>query len=473
MSTLGAIPTTYIQQTSSSRNFFVQKGQLNQFMMRPKIVNEHAEASPDIVATVQSGNAVGQVFIASQDNINGIELTMRSAGGEVFDDFETYANSAALQAEWLETDVGDPATLETIIIPPGSDTKSMKLPGDATVGDEWVRTITATDYTGYTSRTSIHQDSDYSVLKMRFFIGDGANTKSQLLVVQNANEWEDIFIDIDLMSEDGGGTTDVTSITQIGFRLDDIRNGSSVYIDDILFAPKAGSVLVELWDFGPEPPVSGVTSLDDGTQYEDIGDIGISDGSVMSDVIVELSGGLRKYHIDGFIAGVASEEPGNITLNIGNFYGIVIKHVDTDVVMYGALDNTFSRPIRGGAFTTVDNSTPAVEIGEFTDLHFVIYSTQDCYLNTLVKSYNATPGSRATEVTYIESSDHTLQGIIAGEHKPGPAIFAEFKDRTFRIPKGGIFKVDLNDDFEDDVSQITLLIGYIYEPPKTFSKAEL
>lgn len=472
MTALGAIPTTYIHQTSNSSDFFIQKGQLNRLMMRPKIVNEHAEADADIVATVQSGNMVGQVFVASQDNINGIDLTMESAAGEVFDDFESYDNSAALQAEWIETDAGDPATLETTIVPPTGGSKSMKMPGDATVGDEWVRTVTATDYTGFTSRVSIYQDSSYSVLKMKFFIGDGVNTKSQFLVVQNPSEWEQVFIDEGSMSEDGAGTTDMTNITKVGFRLDDIRNGASVYVDDLLFAPAAGSVLIELWDFGSEQPVSGVSALDDGTQYEDIGDIGISDAAVMSDVTLQLEGGLRKYHISGLIAGVAFEEPNNAPLNIGNFYAIVIKHVDTNVLVYGATDNTFSRPIRGGAFTAVDNSTPATEIGEFTDLHFAVYSTQRCYLNTLVKSYDATPGSRASESVYIEGPDHTLEGVIAGEHRPGQSAFVEFKDRVFLLPKGGIFKVDYNDDFEDDVSQLTLLIGYIFEPPKTFSKAE-
>ena len=41
----------------------------------------------------------------------------------------------------------------------------------------------------------------------------------------------------------------------------------------------------------------------------------------------------------------------------------------------------------------------------------------------------------------------------------------EFKDRLFYFPKGGKFEVNHNDDFTDNALQISVLIGYIYEPP--------
>ncbi|GAH28849.1 unnamed protein product, partial [marine sediment metagenome] len=49
----------------------------------------------EIQGVVNASTIVGQIFQASQDNINGINLTLESAAGIAFDDFESYADSAA------------------------------------------------------------------------------------------------------------------------------------------------------------------------------------------------------------------------------------------------------------------------------------------------------------------------------------------------------------------------------------------
>ena len=463
MSVLGAIPPTYTQQSSSSRSFFIQKGNLNNYRLRPKILNEHVESSREAQAVVGFGNIVGQIFRASQDNINGIDLTMESAAGVVFDNFESYANSAALQVEWVETDPGDPATLEGAL---------MSLPTDATVGDEWVRTIAATDYTDYSVTLSMYSNKDYNDVKVKFFVGDGTNTKSQFIILEK-DSWESVNVNIADMVEDGG-TTDVTQLTKIGFRLDDRQNGSVVFVDEVIFTPPPGSVSVELWDMGVEEPEDGITSIDDGTKYEELGDRGINSGSVSNSVSVNLIGGKRIYHVMAFIAGVALEIPGNTTLTPGNYYMIIIRYVDTDVVVYGgntAFETNYY--LHGYAFTSPDDSTGISKVGEYSDLAFSIYSTQDCYLNTLLKFYDGTPGANATEVVYIEDNNMCVVNVIAGENKPQATLFAEFKDRVFHFPKGGKFEVNQNDDYQDDTNQVTILIGYIFEPQPTYRRGDL
>jgi hypothetical protein len=473
MSVLGAIPSTYTQQTSNSKSFFIQKGQLNYYRIRPEILNEHVDSSRVSQAVVDSSTIVGQVFRASQDNINSINLTMESAAGVTFDNFESYANDAALQVAWVETDTNDKATIGSEV-PVDGGSQSMCMPADATAGDEWVNTISATDYTSYTFEFPFYQNRDYSQVKFSLFVGDGTNTKSQPIVVQSASAWEPITINVDDMAEDGGGTTDAANITKIGFRLDTRRNSSTAYVDNIVLIPEPGSVSVELWDMGIEKPVSGINSIDDGTQYTELGDRGINSGAVSSSVTLQLVGGKRKYHLEAFVAGVALEIPSNTLLNVGNFYAIVIKYIDTDVKIYGG-DASFLRQYypSGYAFTAPDSSTAITALGEFNHLQFQVFSTQDCYLNTLVKSYDGTPGNNSSEVVLIEDKDMHNTGIVIGDHKPKPALIAEFKDRVFHFPKGGKMEVNHSDDITDDTTQITIVMGYIFKPEPNYIHGDL
>lgn len=472
MSTLGAIPTTYTQQTSNSKSFFIQKGQLNYYRIRPEILNEHVDSSRVSQAVVNSSTTVGQIFRASQDNINSINLTMESAAGVTFEDFESYANDAALQVVWVETDANDKATLGSEV-PTDGGTQSMCMPANATAGDEWVRTIAATDYTGYTFEFPFYQDRVYSQVKFSLFVGDGTNTKSQSIVIQDSSAWEPITINVDDMTEDGG-TTDTANITKIGFRLDERRNSSTAYADNIVFIPAPGSVSVELWDMGVNKPIDGITSIDDGTQYTELGDRGINSGAVASSVTLQLVGGKRKYHLEKFVAGVALEIPDNTLLTVANYYAIVVKYIDTDVKIYGG-DASFLRQYypSGYAFTAPNDSTAITKLGEFNHLQFQVFSTQDCYLNTLVKSYDGTPGNNSSEVVLVEDKDMHNTGIILGDHKPKPSIIAEFKDRVFHFPKGGKMEVNHSDDIDDDTTQITIVMGYIFKPEPNYIHGEL
>ena len=398
---------------------------------------------------------------------------MESAAGVSFEDFESYANDAALQVVWVETDANDKATVGSEV-PAGGGTQSMCIPADATAGDEWVRTIAATDYTGYTFEFPFYQDRTYSQVKFSLFVGDGTNTKSQSIVIQTNSAWEPITINIDDMAEDGGGTTDTANITKIGFRLDTRRNISTAYADNIILIPAPGSVSVELWDMGVNKPINGITSIDDGTQYTELGDRGINSGAVASSVTLQLIGGKRKYHLEKFMAGVALEIPDNTLLTVANYYAIVIKYIDTDVKIYGG-NASFSRQYypSGYAFTAPDDSTAITKLGEFNHLQFHVFSTQDCYLNTLVKNYDGTPGPNSSEVVLVEDKDMHNSSIILGDHKPRQAIIAEFKDRVFLLSKGSKFEVNHSDDVTDDTTQIAIVMGYVFEPQLSYIHGEL
>jgi hypothetical protein len=456
------VPSTFTKTMSNGRNFLIQKGQLNKLRIRPCVINEHVESSREVQAMVDATTIVGQIIKLSHDNINCLSLTLESNEAAVIDDFESYADSAALQVEWVETDPTDPALLETTIVKNG--TKSMNLPMSATLDDEWTNTVASTNYTGYTFSIYYRQSMTYTLGKMSFFIGDGTNTKSFSLVINDVDTWTHFEIDISAMSEDGGGTTNEATITKIGFRLDDAHPTGEAYLDDIEATPSPGSVDLELWDMGTTLPVASTDALDDGVQYTTLGDLGLNGGVTASTVNLTLQGGKRFYNI-GFAAGVALEIPSNILLNENNYYALTINYVDTEVNVYGP-DTSFSYQYynNGYAFTTPDKSTAITAIGTYSDLMFVIYSTQDVYLTQYYQAIDAAPGSNANTNVFIEGPNMEITGILATNTRPIQFVSADLAFKPYIVLKGGKFEQYYNDDFADSVGTINMQVGYLYQP---------
>lgn len=457
-----SIQSSFSKQTSVSRSFQIQKGQLNHYRFRQAVLNEHVETARSVQDVVESGVIVGQIFKASQDNINGLMLTLESAAWVVLDDFEGYANDGALQAVWVESGT-DLAVLSTTIVKTG--TQSMELPMDATLDDEWQDTISAKDYTAYTFSLDYYQTVSVAFGTIDFYIGDGTNTKSITLTVQNENEWTHFDIDETALSEDVG-TTDMANITEIGFRLSDTFPNATAYVDDLSATPAPGSVNLKLFDMTSTLPVDGVTKLSDGTQYTQLGDLGLNGGNVVSEVPLQLVGGKREYFVTKFAAGAALEIPGNQVLTKGNYYALTINYVDTDVSVYGSNPDFATTYYNNGfAFTAASESAVMSAIGDYNDIQFGIFSTQSVHLNTFLKEYDAVPGQAAKENVRVEDMDMKITGIITQNSTPAQVILAEFRDRTFYFPKGGKFEVNHSDDPTDDTTQVNILIGYIYEPP--------
>ncbi len=455
---VGSVPVEYSKQSATSRSFLIQKGQLNKLRIRPQVLNEHAESSREIQAEVDASTIVGQVFKASHDNINGINLAMESAAAVVLDNFESYADSAAIQLVWVKGGT-DEAELETTIVKSG--TKSMKLSGDV-LNDDWVDTISSTDYTDYTFNFDWQQDKEYNKLKYEFILSDGTDTLSHEIVATDKDIWNHFDVSINSMTD--SGTTDKTAITKIGFRVTDREGGKYAYVDDVETTPPPGSVAIKLWDMGSSIPVSTTTSLDDGTQYEKLGDLGIS-GTQIAEVEVQLEGGFRVYQIDDVIAGVALEIPTNELLTVDNYYALTINYVDTDVDIYGP-NTSFSVNYyeNGYAFTAPNESTAITAIGTYSDLMFTIYSTQDVYIVNMGQVADATPNGDSRSNVYIEDMEMKRSDtIIVGT--PGRiGIDAEMLSRPAFMEKGAKLEEEYNDDFSDSVSKIDIGIRYFYIP---------
>ena len=457
------VPPSFSKMTASGVHVAVQKGQTNNYLIRPEILNEYCESFSDIVDEVNATTIVGQVFKASKDNINSIMLTLDSAEASSIDNFESYADSAALRTKWVKGGTNE-ADLETTIVASGGSTKAMRFKMDV-LDDDWVYTLAApADFTGYLGVFDYYQTKEYNKAKASIFIGDGVTTKSYPLVISFKNQWVIFQVDEAAMTEDGGGTTDITAITQIGFRIDDKEGGKFGYVDNLKALPPPGEVELNLWDFGATEPVAGTADLDGATQYTELGDRG--NGAVSSSIILSLIGGKRHYHLHDFVAGAAKDKTGNTTLTIDNYYAITLHYVDTNVNVYGNSDSCYNN---GFGFYAPDTSTAITDLSK--DLRFFIFSTQDIYIVRVMWALHtaahavAAPGENASVMMVTEGIDENITGIVMTHIFPPATMDRELSLNPCHVEDGGKFEIYYEDDFTDSVAGLVANIQYKYEPP--------
>ena len=454
---LNGVPESFTKITSNTSTELIDRGSLNKLAFYPRILNEHVESSREIQGTVTSSNIVGQIFKASKDNISALMLTVESAAGILLDDFEGYADSAALQVEWVESGV-NPAILETTIVKTGS--KAMSLPCEVN-GEEWVDTITAVDYTGFTGTFDAYFTNTFDKLKVSVFIGDGTNTKSFQLIQSTLNSWQAFEVNEAAMSEDGGGTTNVLAITEVGFRVDTKSVGKVCIIDNLIATPPGGEIEIKLWDMGADIPVTAVNSIDDGTQYEQIGSAGASSH------ILSLEGGKRAYHIHHFTCGVQKNLPTNEVLNIDHYYLVELKWIDTDVAVYGP-DPAYTTNYytNGFAFTAPDETTAITATGTYSDIMFGIYSAQRVFFTKVKWRFDAAPNGDASVFVFLEDENMEITGTIV-DHEDAPEQLSEYdlNARPMELTDGGKLEFYYNDDLTDSVTKISGSASFLYIPP--------
>lgn len=460
----------------------IQKGQQNSFRVRPKNLGEHAESSREAQYTLGAGTPIcGQIFKHKPTNINGIMLNVQSAESVNIDDFEGYANDAALQVVWAETDVADKATISTVVKKTG--TQSMQLPMSATTNDEWIKTVSSTDYTGYIFDLDLYQTKSFAQAGLSLILGDGSNTKSFQLAVPSETTWYHFDVNEADFTEDGG-TVNMGAITKVGFRLHNRSNNTIGYIDDLGGHPPPGTMGLKLWDFGDTLPVTGTSSLADATQYTELGDRGVS-GVVVSEVELQLVGGKRAYQIDDFVAGAAPEIPDNTLLTSDNYYAVTLHYVNTDITVYGPSSvyaAHWGQPYytNGFAFSTPDEVSVITEIGEYHDLAFSIFHSCDAY----VAGYNirlltstgdlATPGGDSTFYVHTETggpSDAYKSMEITNPISTMLPTFAQlsgsFEKVAYFAPNGSKTELYLADDASDDTYELLAMVSFRVEPALT------
>lgn len=459
VSPLFGVPWGFSEIMEVTAKVVIQKGQLNKASIKPRIINEHVESSREIQGVVDATNIVGQVVRLSKDNITGMALTLESAAGILLDNFESYANSAALQAVWVAS--GELATLDSAIFKSGTQSMSLPLTNGA---DSWAITIPSTDYTEFTGSFDFYQSTTLGLIKV--YIEDSlGNKKFSNIPVVNANEWQHVEVLESSMTEDpgNGADTNVTDIIIVGFEVVTKRTLFSANIDNLSATPPPGNIEVKFWDMGETPPISTINSIDDGNQYMKV-------GGASASYLLPLSGGKRLYHIhQGLELGAFKNEPTNETLNPGNYYIIELKYVDTDINVYGP-DTSFAVNYyeSGYAFTAPDEATAITATGPYSDIMFFLQSMQDIYITQAEWRFDTAPNGNSDLYVFAEDANMDIVGVIV-DHEESPDVqeTKNIENRPIYLEDGGKLEFYYNDDFTDSVANIIIEMQYVFQLPET------
>jgi hypothetical protein len=332
--------------------------------------------------------------------------------------------------------------------------------------DNWILTVASTDATGYVFSFDWTQSDVFTNQQLSFFISDGVNTKSTLIVTNGPLIWKTFNIAEGNMIEDGAGVTDVTAITEIGFSVTLRQQNEFAYADNLSFQVSPGSIDLKLYDMGDTLPKNGTAKLSDGTQYTTIGDLGIS-GLQQSFNRVSLKSGTRLYHCDGFIAGTAKEIPGNVTLTKNNYYALTINYVDTDTNVFGS-DPSFNINFyeNGYGFNAADENTAILSPSDYSDIMFIIFSAIDAHVFKASFRFNSEPGDSSELTMYNEDINMKMESVfISHEHSPKQEEVIDSSNSPALITDGGKFELYYSDDPSDSVTEVIMEIEIVYVDP--------
>lgn len=470
------VPAIFSNVDGIGKDLFPSKGQFNLVEMRPEVINEQNSSFRSVQAVIDSSTIVGQGFKNSQDNMNGISLVFEPAeAGATHENFESYADSAALRLAWVQIGPGSPADLETTIVSPNfSSTKSMKLSLDNLLGN-WANTEEAIDVSGKVIAIDWLQTDTYSRLKAELYISDGVNQASVDIVSGATNVYETFIWNISDFQPDlsNQSPVDLTAIVTFGYRLLESRQNRFGYADNMILFNLPGSINSKLWNFGPTAPVGGVDSIDDSTsQYTTLGDPGIGQGTLVSQVNIPIQSSKAIYFVQDFIAGTAFELDSNVELIPNNYYLITLHYVDTDVSVYGTdPSESVDRYTNGFAFTAPNEADPITAIGPFNDIFFNIYSTQDVLFTTALLTAHdemdefASPGNDSIFSLYVIDVDFKITTWIVKHERFEQVLNIKSDFRAVEMEKGGKIVFLLNDDAADDVHKVNVAYSYLYKPP--------
>ncbi len=448
------VPLDFTKQSETSSKIRINKGQSNALKIRPRILNEYVESSSTIQASVGVGTSVGQIFKASQDNINSIMLTLGSLGGTTnLDNFESYANSAALQTTWVEGIATTPALLELSKVPVGS-VQSMALT-PLIFGDKWTNTIAPTSFLNGNINFDFYNGDLTNLFAIE--ISDGVNFSQVPINPTVRKIWQNFSIPA--ISFVG---VNLAAITSISIVVNKFTKNKLAYLDNLSFSLPTGFANITLHDMGATIPVSGVTSLSNGVQYTTIGDSDIQ-GITYATYSLALKGGKRKYFLSDFVAGAAIEDPLNNTLTVGNYYAITIDYVDTIVDVYGQSPTSANKYNNGFSYTSTLTTTPITKIGVNNNCMFMIFSTDDVYLLETKLVFNTTPGVDASFSILTESVNDSVEVLSLGESELKEIQEEIFDFKPIYLQKGGKLELYYEDDAVDSVTTATIEIAYLFK----------
>ena len=476
--TVNGVPLSYANEMNVALTSPIIPGLLSKVRLRPAVLNEHAESSREIMGTVDAATAVGQMFKASQENINGIFLTLESAAAETtIDDIEYGGNDGNLQAAWVLAGTNAAVTEAVIISGNHSSAESMEL-DISKLNDSWTFTKPATSWnmTGATVSFDFFQTVSSLSGQVTVSINDGAATSvvSIPVAVDAVNTWQHFDIPITSFV----GTCNIAAVTKVLFIVTNAQNNQTAYVDNVRFRAAPGSVSIELWDMGASLPANGgsVDYTAAGTQYTELGDRGIG-GSVAASIALGLRGGKQFYHVHEFIAGVATEIPANNILTVGNYYALVIKYVDTNVSVYGPNTAYSVNYYTSGYAWKAEVADGLIDLlpggagaGAYSDLMFGILSTQPVYITKMrLKLFDSSDALTAsapdTESVWVVEDDGMKIETVALVHFLESTHEEDISANPIYMGNGGKAEIYYSSSVDDAATTAVFEISYKHEKP--------
>jgi len=440
-------PFKKISYASELKN--IQKGGENKISIRPRVLIENLQDDQNLVDTLEAGTTdVGQIFRLSAGikKIDRLHLCLEAvaagggAGVQTEEDFESYADTAALRAVWVGNDLtNSPNTLETTIVQEGS--KAMKcdlLNKQKSKNDTFIKTYGSNqDWSGFEGiQFQLRQDGS-ATLEIR--IEDAAgNISKHTITTGSGGVFEFQKLDFANFVPVAVTPADLATIKKITFFVKSITTVGAFYVDIIeLFEPSGGSggfgtVDIELHDFGTDSSPSQLSTI-------------------LKTEALSLSSGKQIYELEFEVEG----------LTPNNFYGIVITNAsDSDIKVFGKSGGDLYAS--GFAF----NSANDLDITELTndDLCFSVFAVDKSIFNGIRFVANAGTGEGKINVFINDnSSGKGKLALFLGETFLGRLIV----DFPTKLQTGA--SVRLSDDdlvfitfFDDSTSLVTKLQATVY-----------
>lgn len=370
-----------------------------EFDISPHIPNENMVDSSEITHTLTTtGDTVCQVFKASTDNLHDIHLTLQGSGLEdISENFESYANTAELEAEWVPSDaVNTFVTLDTTIVHSGSQSMAIQCRKNQSPGDTITRDlgVGGVDWSSYANLNFwVWNPVDLTCIWQINIIDNTAN-KASLQYNQPPSQWFEQ--DLSFFDFSNFANMDWDDIRYIQFEMVSCTSAlHTFYIDDMELHGPAGDIEIELIDFGTSAPVSG----DDITVEGSV--LTLDDGNISLSTALGLTKKIGIYHMH-----YGSHDYDN-ELTIGNYYGFHIKNPTSgECKVYGSLTQKYN----SASCFSVNGSDIMTDVER--TCYFTIHCTCPALLTKIEVETDESAGSSQMLIHTIDSETDKMEDDI-------------------------------------------------------------
>ncbi len=421
----------------SQRTIIANKGGVNIIRLKPVIVMENAVGEGAEIGTIPTGGNtdVGQVFKAQLPDLRSIGFRLGVLATTIrTEDFESYADTAALQAAWVPSDVSNsPNTLETVVVSEGAKSMAMEITKNKSDLDTVTFTFAAEDWSSVSDIAfQINQTNMNSENQVRIRIGDGTGTKSSLVFIADINVFEQRVLNIDVFAEDGIGTTDLSAITTIEFEVVVGTQNGTVYIDDIQILTAPGEVDLEVRNVASAIP----TTL----------------GSVVATTTFNLVNSADFFYVVEVDA----------TLVPGQHYSLNIRNLSfgtTVVDMIGSLGEY----TQGEFYSSNNDGTTLSFPGG--DAFFVTFFKTEGMISTIFVDFDDVPGDGRMDISIVNRTNNKIKRHLVHDFELVSSKEHEFLDIELEIvgPDDEVVML-LVDDATSLATEMVLSVDFRHKP---------